>query len=302
MAWFQATPPPTDLTTYWDNTVEKVLSHPPGDTWQHYCQQVHLALASVWLQERPRGQVLKTDLFEEATGAHGLWHHLARKGEVALGLDLSERTARLAYQRHRVESDNGREPGPAPCPVVSDVRVLPFVTNSLAGIFSNSTLDHFSHASGITRSLKEFHRVLRPGGFAVVTLDNPANPVVYLRNRFPLTRGLAGVPYHVGPTFSIAEARRAMERAGLAVQRTAAIIHSPRLLCILMSRAVKVVNHRGRDILLRFMQSCERLNALPTRYWTGYFVALLGVKPFPPEVEADGKRCDSPPHPRKDQQ
>ena len=185
---------------------------------------------------------------------------------------------------------------------MSDVRTLPFVTNSLAGIFSNSTLDHFFHASEITRSLKEFHRVLQPGGFAVVTLDNPTNPVVFLRNRFPRTRRFAGVPYHVGPTFSIAEARRAMERAGFAVKETAAIIHSPRLPCILMSRAAKAASHRGRYILLRFMQSFERLNALPTRYWTGYYVALLGVKPFPSEIDAHSRRCDSPLYPRKDHQ
>jgi len=68
---------------------------------------------------------------------------------------------------------------------VADVRQLDFGDNSIELIISNSTLDHFQQAEDIDRSLAELARVLVPGGLLLVTMDNPLNPVIALRNRLP---------------------------------------------------------------------------------------------------------------------
>ncbi len=66
--------------------------------------------------------------------------------------------------------------------VVSDIRNSPFKTESFDQIISNSTLDHFTNKNDIIVSLKELRRMLKPEGVLIITLDNPSNPVVYLRN------------------------------------------------------------------------------------------------------------------------
>src|SRR5204863_8026948 len=66
-----------------------------------------------------------------------------------------------------------------------DVRALPFADGSFDVVVSTSTLDHFQARADIDTALRELHRVLASDGLAVVTLDNPWNPLVALRNALP---------------------------------------------------------------------------------------------------------------------
>ena len=69
-------------------------------------------------------------------------------------------------------------------------------------VVSNSTLDHFARADDITIALREIQQVLKPGGRLILTLDNPSNPVVRLRNALPFAalNQMGLVPYFVGAT------------------------------------------------------------------------------------------------------
>ena len=67
----------------------------------------------------------------------------------------------------------------------ADVRCLPFVDGVFDLVVSNSTLDHFETSREIERAVAEIHRVLAPRGLFILTLDNPANPAVALRNALP---------------------------------------------------------------------------------------------------------------------
>ena len=69
--------------------------------------------------------------------------------------------------------------------VAADVRVLPFPAGTFDGVLSTSTLDHFEAIDDLHRALGELRRVLRPAGRLVLTLDNPANPLIRLRNALP---------------------------------------------------------------------------------------------------------------------
>ncbi len=223
---------------------------------REYSDRVNLALLARWLPER-LGSVLKTDLFDEAVG-RGLVGSLGVRADRVVGIDVSASVVREAARRN-----------PALEAVVADVRALPFPTGSFDAVVSNSTLDHFDGAEPIGDALVELTRVLRPGGLLVVTLDNPANPVVWLRNHVPerVLRSTGLVPYPVGATLGPRALAQAVARAGLLVEDATVVAHVPRLL-------VRAFGLRSGRLL-----AAERAGALPTRMLTGQFCAVLARRP-----------------------
>ncbi len=217
-----------------------------------YSDAVNRALLERWLPER-MGTVLKTDLFDEAT-ADGLVGLLLERADRVIGIDVAPSI---------VDAAAARNPGLEA--IVANVKELPFETGSIDVVVSNSTLDHFGSLAEIDRALAELARVLRrPGGLLIVTLDNDANPVIWLRNRLPRTllHGSGLVPYPVGRTLRPRGLRDAVERAGLAVDQAALIAHVPRL-------AVRLLALHSR-----WLVTAERASRAPTRALTGQFAAV----------------------------
>jgi SAM-dependent methyltransferase len=218
-----------------------------------YSDAANRRLLERWLPPRA-GRVLKTDVFDEAV-AEGLAPFLATRAEALVAIDASPAAVEAARRRH-----------PELDARVADVRALPFEDGSFDVVVSTSTLDHFQARADIDTALRELRRVLTPGGFAVVTLDNPWNPLVALRNALP-ARPHALVPYYVGVTLGPRALRAALAGAGFAVEELAAVLHAPRL----AARALRPP--------LRLLLSAERLERWPTRYLTGQFVAARARRP-----------------------
>jgi len=128
---------------------------------------VNSALVERWLPPGT-GTTLKTDLWDEAMG-EGLYAAIAARSERVVGVDVARAIVIAAAERY-----------PDLDARVAHVHALPFEDGSFDAIVSNSTLDHFDDASEIDRSVLELARVLRPGGTLILTLDNPANPLVAL--------------------------------------------------------------------------------------------------------------------------
>jgi SAM-dependent methyltransferase len=161
---------------------------------------------------------------------------------------------------------------------VADVRALPFPDGSFDTVLSNSTLDHFASPHDIATALTELHRVLRSGGRLIVTLDNPFNPAVALRNVLPpgfLRRsGLA--PFAVGATCGPRRLRAMLEDAHFKVNRLGAVFHAPRVLVVLGGHALdRFAGPSAQLSYARFWTAFEALDRLPTRFLTGHFVAAL---------------------------
>jgi SAM-dependent methyltransferase len=247
---------------HWDDVVASWRGTRREQALRAYSDAVNGRLLRRWLPSVRGGRVLKTDLFDEAVG-QGLYPVLDSLGASVAGVDISPAVVEAARRNYpQLEASAG------------DVRSLPLDDASFDAIVSNSTLDHFDSVGEIETAVRELRRVLAPGGVLVVTLDNPSNPLVALRNALPpkLLRRLGLVSFDLGTTCNRRELAELLQRAGLEVTDLGALMHVPRLLAAAVAVASK---GRGQRVLV----ACEQLSRLPTRYWTGQFVAARAVVP-----------------------
>jgi SAM-dependent methyltransferase len=217
------------------------------------------------------GRTLKTDLFEEAFTSHSL---LPEMTSGSVGLDYSIRIAIAAKARLRNEPVNSHL-------VVCDLRHLPFQSNSLEQILSPSSLDHFRTESEIDDAIQELSRILKPGGILILAMDNPQNPVVWVRNHLPFTwlNRIGIVPYYVGPTCTVKEAAEKLRAAGMEVTNQAAVAHAPRLPAIWLSMLAQAARSKTiGDWLSRSFDWWEFLGNWPMKFQTAYYIALRAQK------------------------
>ena len=259
-----ANPSPACDVQYW---VEVVQEHRAHRLWRRHSDAVNLD----WLRrEMPPDRVprlLKTDLFDEALD-DGLVAWLATKAQMVVGIDLAPNTVQAAQTRH------GDFRG-----LAADVRHLPFADGNFDTVVSNSTLDHFRTSAELGDSLKELSRVLRPGGELFLTLDNPLNPIIALRNALPfrLVNWLGLVPYYVGATCSPRHLRDELEKAGLHVLQMGTLLHCPRVLAVKMAQMLERAPAMQQRFL-RHLMGHEKLARWPTRFFTGNFITARAIK------------------------
>lgn len=234
---------------YWDGIAGQADALPDG--WRRHARDAHLALLDRWVGA-PSGRWLKTDLFEERDAARALLPRLPSATWV--GTDLAPLTVRGA----------GVARGAA-----ADVRMLPFPDAAFDGVLSTSTLDHFEHEASIERSLAELRRVLARGGRLVLTLDNPDNPLIRLRNALPhaLARRTGLVPFAVGATLDLDAGCSALRRHGFQVLDTALLLHAPHVVGTRLARFGVWERHA--------LPRLDRLGGTRLARRTGHFVAFL---------------------------
>ena len=151
-----------------------------------------------------------------------------------------------------------------------------------------STLDHFRSHSEIVTSLRELLRVLRPGGQLLLTLDNPANPLVGLRNALPfgLLHRLRIVPYYVGATCGPRGLRRLLPQVGFEVlesQHRAALSAGVRRGDSRYAR--RTCWARDAKTLLRLISGFRAVGALAHALCDGLLCRRQGQKALRPDNE-----------------
>jgi len=233
---------------YWDEVA--ILPDGLPDGWRRHGRRAHLDLVHRWVGA-PSGCWLKTDLYEERTAVRSLLPALGPAEWI--GIDVAPSTVRHAE---------------VPASTAADVRRLPFRSAVFDGVLSTSTLDHFEAPSAIEESLRELHRVLRPGGQLVLTLDNPGNPLVRVRNALPprLARRTGLVPFDVGATLGLRDGVDALTAAGFVVLQTGTVLHAPHVVGTRLAR--------WRWWEHRVLPAIDRLGGTRAAGTTGHFVAF----------------------------
>jgi SAM-dependent methyltransferase len=233
--------------------------------WRAHSDAVNNALVARWRSTGQMDALLKTDLFDEAV-SNGLYPLLPSLAKKVFYVDSSIEVHDMAKRRYACLQTVG-----------ADVRQLPFPDGTFDGIVSNSTLDHFESLDDLSVSLQELSRVLRPGGHMILTLDNLTNPIILLRNWLPfrLLERLKIVPYYIGVTLRANRLQALLKDSGFEVLKLDAIMQCPRLLAVTMAGWVeKHGSVRTQKSFLRVLMAFEGLSRLPTRFLTGYFVAV----------------------------
>lgn len=259
--------PPT--AAYWDSVGETWLESHPDALWRAYCDNRHCALIDRWLPAAPLARVLKTDAFDEAVSG-GVFPLLQQRARRVSAIDISPVILRAAKTRY-----------PQFEGVVSDVRRLSYAEGTFDTVISISTLDHFESLDAIPDALREIHRVLRPGGGLLVTLDNDTHPTVAIRNRLPFDwlHRLGLVPYRVGKTCSGPTLRKMLIAAGFDVRHLTYVEHCPRLPAVRIGRLLSsAASDRTRAAFFGGLAMFESFERLPLRALTGHYIACWAVK------------------------
>lgn|GEM_PF-176139 len=257
-------PGAVDEKRYWEQVGAEWQQSQTDRLWRAHSDAVNRAWLEAWWPQRKVERVLKTDMFDETVG-EGVFEVLKSRARFAVGMDIA-----LATKPQ----------------VAADVRQPPFAKGVFDLIVSNSTLDHFQTEEELVASLRELRRSLRPGGELLLTLDNAANPIVAIRNILPfaLLRRLGLTPYQVGVTCGPWKLRRLLRETGFEVAEMSALLHCPRLFAVKRARAVEQSGDATRrEAFLKGLMKWERLARWPTRWWTGYFVAIRAVRSHAPQ-------------------
>jgi len=263
-------PPLAPAQGHWESTVSPLVAAHDGRLWRAHSDAVNGALVERWLGGDPCERILKTDLFDEAMGA-GLHPLLERRARRVVAIDIAGSVITAAKARH-----------PGLDAVAADVRRLPFADASFDVVVSNSTLDHFDTRAEIRDALAGLHRLLRPGGRLLLTLDNQRHPAVALRNALPFSwlRGMGLVAYPAGATLGPAGLRRMLGETGFEIVDIAALLHCPRAIAVRRARTLERLGApAARDRFLRRLARWETLATLPTRFLTGHYVGVLARRP-----------------------
>lgn len=230
-------------------------------------RRIHQDLIRHWAGPCAAACVLKTDSFEEAFGDDQILFDLFPDARLVIGMDVAWETVQRAHARCG---------DPAICFVTGDVRKLCIGPKSVDLVVSTSTLDHFDSREQLSVALAELGRAVRPGGLAIVTLDNPENPL-YRVLRWASRRGMA--PFALGCTASLSTLVQLLEQQGFEVVDTAILIHNPRLISTLLFLALRRLLGHYADAPIRWALACfALLGRLPTARYTACFVAACARK------------------------
>jgi ubiquinone/menaquinone biosynthesis C-methylase UbiE len=115
----------------------------------------------------------------------------ARGGSRVVGVDLTPRSIEITRQRFRVYDLDGEF-------AIGDAENLAFPDNSFDVVYSFGVIHH---TPDTRRAVSEFHRVLKPGGRAIVMLYNRAS--LYYWTSLMLRRGLIGGEFFHSSTAEI---------------------------------------------------------------------------------------------------
>ena len=211
-------------------------------------------------------RVLKLDLWNEAVNTRIL-NWMKSQGAEAFGLDFSSVVTSRALQ------NSGETEGPLHL-VQSDIRHIPFATNSFDFVYTMGTIEHIDEYQD---AVDEVHRVLKVGGKTIIGVPHKWN--IFLRPLLVNALDLFGkYPYSPEKSFSYGELRRVVEKCGLRVRNRTGIMAFPGIL-----RMAELFLYKRKIPLYRLVRPILwPFDRLESRWeWPGlfgYLIALVAEK------------------------
>jgi SAM-dependent methyltransferase len=252
----------------WDGVAASVRDFSAAPSTQYY-RRCEIALIESALGDLRGKKILKLDLWNEAFNTRILdW--MRSQGADVVGLDLSRVVAERA-RRNAVAKGH-------PLKLLrADIRELPFPAGSFDAIYTMGTIEHIDEYRD---SLREIHRVLRPGGRAIVGVPHKWN--LFLRPLMVWILDAFGqYLYSPEKSFSSGELRRDLEGAGLRPITRTGILTLPGFLRMadlyFYTRGIPL--YRLTPLMLAPFQFLETRWRWPGRF--GYLLTWVAAKPGP---------------------
>lgn len=250
----------------WDRIAASVRDFHAAPSTLYY-RRCEIALLERSLGSLRGKRVLKLDLWNEAFNTRILdW--MREQGAEAVGLDISRV---VAFQARR----NARSNGHAPALLRADIRELPFAGGSFDVVYTMGTIEHIDE---YREAIREVHRVLRPGGRAVIGVPHKWD--LFLRPLMVRVLDAFG-QYLYAPekSFSAAELRRDVEQTGLRVIERTGILTLPGFLRMadLFFYTRDIPLYRLSPLFLAPFQYAETRWRWPGRF--GYLLTVVADKP-----------------------
>jgi SAM-dependent methyltransferase len=260
----------------WDRIAGSVrdFSAAPSTLYYRRCE---MALLERSLGDLRGKRVLKLDLWNEAFNTRILaW--MREQGAEVVGLDLSRVVAFRARKNARDERKAG-DPcsnGRALALLRADIRELPFATGSFDAVYTMGTIEHIDE---YRQAISEVHRVLKPGGRAVIGVPHKWD--LFLRPVMVWILDAFG-QYLYAPekAFSAGELRRDIERTGLRFVERTGILTLPGFLRMadLFFYTRGLPFYRLSPLFLAPFQYAETRWRWPGRF--GYLLTVVADKPL----------------------
>lgn len=205
---------------YWSKVAKDLNDFYHAPTTQHY-RDMEIDLFKTHFGDIKKRKLLKLDLWNEVNNTKILiW--AAQQGADVYGLDISNFTvnsAKKAFEKHGSKANL----------IQSDIRDIKFPSNKFDFVYTMGTIEHIPDYD---KALKEIHRVLKPGGTAIIGVPNKFDP--FLRPVLVWFLTLFNkYPYAPEKCFSMKELKTAIEKNGLKVTDKTGILFMPGLLRII---------------------------------------------------------------------
>lgn len=210
---------PERTQTHWDSRAGLFRSFYAAPSTQYYRRSEIRLIA----EHLPLGgkRFLKTDLWNEARNTEILFW-VAEQGAEVSGFDISAelvREVRDLFRQRRVPANIFR----------SDIRAIDLPDESFDALYSMGTVEHIPEYQ---RAFEEFHRVLRPGGKAIIGVPNLLDP--FLRPALvTFLTAFGRYPYAPEKAFTHRQLRRCLERAGFECLKPVGLLFMPGVLRML---------------------------------------------------------------------
>lgn len=260
---------------YWDSILPTPERSAGSELWRFPVYTEYQKLIDYWSETHRLSYVLKTDLYEEATASPGLMGFFKHETKLFVGIDQSFQCVALARKKLK---KTDLHPLAFVC---CDIRQLPFKPCFFDLVISNSTLDHFTAKKHIIHSLQEICFITKKGGLLILTLDNPLNPLIFIRNILPyrLLKTLQLIPYFMGSLVPRGELVKIMKSVGFSIINSSYIAHCPRLIIFGAERFLsRIGKHSLLQSFIRIMNRFEALKKMPVQSFTAQFIMVSAKK------------------------